>query len=39
MTRPSTRSSAWLASLPRKGFVLVPISAIVKENARGGDTG
>ncbi len=29
----------WLASLARKGFELVPISAIAKENARGGDTG
>jgi polysaccharide deacetylase 2 family uncharacterized protein YibQ len=29
----------WIQSLPRKGFVLVPISAIAKENARPGGTG
>ena len=31
--------SAWLATLPAKGFVLVPVSAIVKSHMAGGGTG
>ena len=31
--------TTWLASLPAKGFVLVPLSTIVKEQTKGGGTG